>query len=338
MKRFYEGLKRWRSPLLLVAISLFTFAEAAAFNLETGISCGYDDNLLLTKGGPGAFFNQAEIDFRWNRSLSGATTLTLSAFADYCDYHGEDDRYQLGLGLESASRLQALPLSLEFFSLVNNRRNPLIPDNDFDALNLGGRLVWPFDLRLDLIFACELSWEKYCADYVTDGFHRKLSLGSGPTANQTRQARGDLSPGRGEPGSSRHNNGERSDRLTTIRFESAYAVNPYLELGGGIFYQQRHSSIDLESRTTSGLNLSLDRRITPTLSLNAAGGGERSSYKYDYQQKERREKNYFFTLGAAWRQGPWTISGSWSRLQRNSDLEEDNFRANQWQGRLSYSF
>ena len=331
----------WRSLLILTILCLLTPTSARAFDLEINVGGGYDDNPRLEKGSEGAAFTQAGVNIWQTLPLANcqATSITLSGFADYQQYNGLDNNWQLGGGLETSTELPELPCSLEFFSEAAAHRNPLIEDNDFDTLGLGGRLVWLAGPRLSLEFEVGLNWEDYCQTVAT-GKNKKVTVqslndsdGKGPLAGHQNPHDTDKT---GQP--KHHNSGHRSDRLVTTALKAFFAFTPYLDGGSELYWRHRHSSIDAEKRSAYGLGVNFNWHLAPTLEFVWALSGERVPYKYDYRKKERTEKIYTSEIAALWRRGNWTISGAWNWSKRDSIVNQDDYQRNQWQGRLTYSY
>ncbi len=309
--------------------------SAQAFDLEMSVGGGYDDNPYQEKGSEAAAFSQAEINIWWTLPLESypSTSITLLSFADYRLYNGLDDAWQLGGGLETSTELSWIPCSLEFFSEAAAHRNSLVDDNEFDSLSLGGRLVWPAGSRLSLEFETGLRWEDYCRT-VTAGKNKKDTV---HTLDDDTDGNLPHNPDKnGQP--KHHNQGDRSDRLVATALKAFYAFSPYLDAGSEFFWHHRHSSIDAEKRTTYGLGVNLNWHPTPTLEFVWALSGERIPYKYDYRKEKRTEKIYTSEITTSWRRGNWTISGAWSWSKRDSVVNEDDYRRNQWQSRLTYSY
>lgn len=331
----------WRGLLILTIICLLTATSARAFDLEISIGGGYDDNPRLEKGSEGALFSRTEVNIWQTLPLAScpSTSITLSGFADYQQYDGLDDNWQLGGGLETSTELPGLPCIFELFSEAAAHRNPLIDDNDFDALGLGGRLVWLAGPRLSLEFEAALNWEDYCRP-VAAGKNKKnsgCSLNDGACKNQSGDHQSPHDADKtGQP--KHHNSGDRSDRLVATALKAFYAFTPYLDGGSELFWRHRHSSIDAEKRSAYGLGVNLNWHPAPTLEFVWALSGERVPYKYDYRKKERTEKIYTSEIAIFWRRGNWTISGTWNWSKRDSVVNEDDYRHNQWQSRLTYSY
>ncbi len=332
----------WRDLLLLTFVCLCLVHNTWAFDLEMSVGGGYNDNPRLEKGSEGAAFSQAEINIWQTLSLASypSTAITFSGFADYQQYDGLDDNWQLGVGFETASKLPGLPCSIELFSEAAAYRNPLVDDNDFDALGLGGRLIWFVNSRLNLEFEAGLNWEDYLQT-VASGNNKKIpgqnlneNLNNGQAKDQNILHGADKK--NGQPRN--HNCGDRSDRLAAAALKVFYAFSPYLDCGSELFWRHRYSSIDTERRSAYGLGVNLNWHPTPTLELFWILSGERVPYKYDFQKKERIEKIYNSEVTASWRRGNWTISGTWNWNNRDSIVNADDYRRNQWQGRLTYSY
>ena len=326
----------WLGLLLLSITCLFTATSAQAFDLEMSVGGGYDDNPYQEKGSKEAAFSQAEINIWWTLPLESypSTSITLLSFADYRLYDGIGDSWQLGGGLESSTELSWIPCSLEFFSEAAAHRNSLVDDNEFDGLTLGSRLVWLAGSRLSLEFEAALRWEDYCRT-VAAGKNKKDTDHS----HDDDDADNDTPHNPDKTGQPKfHNKGDRSDRLVATAMKAFYAFTPYLDGGSELFWHHRHSSIDAERRSTYGLGVNLNWHPTPTLKMVWALSGERIPYKYDYQKEKHTEKIYTSAITASWRRGNWTISGAWSWSKRDSIVNEDDYRRNQWQGRLTYSY
>ena len=326
----------WRGLLLLSIICLLTATSARALELEMSVGGGYDDNPYQEKGSDGAAFSQAAINIWWRLPFESfpSTSITLLSFADYRLYDGLGDTWQLGGGLESSTELSWIPCNLEFFSEAVTHRNSLVDDNEFDGLSLGSRLVWLADSRLSLEFETSLNWEDYYrtvaagknkkgTDHSLDDDDSDHELPHNP--NKTGQPK-------------YHNKGDRCDRLVATTFKAFYAFSPYLDGSSEIFWHHRHSSIDAEMRSVYGLGVNFNCHPTPTLEFIWALSGERVPYKHDYRKEKRTEKIYTSEVTASWRRGNWTISGAWSWSKRDSIVNEDDYRRNQWQGRLTYSY
>ena len=331
----------WRGLLLLSITCLLTTTSAFALDLEMSVGGGYDDNPRLEKGSEGALFTEAEINIWWTLPLTSypSTSITLLSFADYQLYDGLDDNWRLGGGVLTSTQLPELPCSLEFSCDVAAYRNPLVDDNEFDNLSLGSRLIWFTGPRLNLEFEASLSFEDYCRT-VTAGKNKKndghnLNGGTGIAQPQNQQSLHNPD----KSGQSKyHNQGDRSDRLVATALKAFYAFTPYLDGGSEFFWRHRHSSIDAEKRSAYGLGVNLNWHPAPTLEFIWTLSGERVPYKYDYQKEERTEKIYTSEIIASWRRGSWTISGAWNWSNRDSVVNEDDYRHNLWQGRLTYSY
>ncbi|MEA3334225.1 MAG: hypothetical protein U9Q58_11615 [Pseudomonadota bacterium] len=311
----------WRGLLLSSIICLLTASSALALDAEMSVGSGYDDNPLLEQGSEGAAFTEAEVNIWWTVPLESypSTSITLLSFAGYQLYDGLDDNWRLGGGVLTSTQLSELPCSLEFACDAAAYRNTLVDDNEFDNLSLGGRLVWFAGSRLNLEFEANLSWENYC---------RPITPENQQNSHDPHKI--------GQP--KHHNQGDRSDRLVATAIKAFYAFTPYLDGGSEIFWRHRHSSIDAEKRSAYGLGLNLNWHPAPTLEFIWALSGERLPYKYDYRKKERTEKIYTSEIIASWRRGSWTISGTWNWSKRDSVINEDDYRHNLWQGRLTYSY
>ncbi|MEA1921682.1 MAG: hypothetical protein U9N63_03420 [Pseudomonadota bacterium] len=330
----------WRYLLLLSIICLLTATSAFALDLEMSVGSGYDDNPRLEKGSEGAAFTEAEINIWWTLPLPNypSTSITLLSFANYQLYDGLDDNWQLGAGVVTSTQLPELPCRLEFFSDIAAYRNPLVDDNEFDNLSLGSRLIWFAGSRLNLEFEASLSWEDYCRTITPEnqrnGGH---SLNGSTDKKQPVNQQNSLNPhNTGQP--KHHNSGDRSDRLVATALKAFYAFTPYLDGGSEVFWRHRHSSIDAEKRSAYGLGVNLNWHPTATLEFIWALSGERLPYKYDYRKEERTEKIYTSEIIASWRRGSWSISGAWNWSKRDSVINEDDYRHNLWQGRLTYSY
>lgn len=327
---------------MITVIGLLLAARALAIELEFGLGGGYDDNLYASSESPGAAFWQCEISAFQSLDLPAGTRLSFSTFADYRDYNGYDDNYQIGLGCEISRRPAELPLNIDLYSQVSSRRNPLIPDYELDALNLGLRLRPKLTPRLDLALTAEISWEDYVEEYVNgsnrggtplfgsnNGTNGGTGLGAGGKGN---------SNGKGHMNAGRDNNGSRHDRLFSLRLDGIYALNPELEIGGNLLYRIRRSTIDNEERQAYGAGLDICWRPRPDFSCSAFTQAERMAYRYERHQQDLVEDNLTFGLDLSWQTGPWTISGGWLGQRYRSDINLDNYHRNQWLGRLSYSF
>ncbi|MCK5540409.1 MAG: hypothetical protein KAI69_05725 [Deltaproteobacteria bacterium] len=332
--------------LLLSFTCLFMFSAAAsafALDLEISVSSGYDDNPRLEKGSEGAAFTETEVDMwqTWPLPNYPTTSITLLSFAGYQLYDGLDDNWQLGGGVITSTQLPELSCRLEFSGDLTAYRNPLVDDNEFDNLSLGSRLVWFAGSRLHLEFETNLSFEDYCRT-VSSGNHGE---------NCSDSVNNDAGKGNGRPENQQHphaphnnkqpqyhNSGDRSDQLFATALKAYYAFAPYLDGGSELFWRHRHSSIDAEKRSAYGLGVNLNWHPTATLEFIWALSGERLPYKYDYKKKERTEKIYTAKIIAAWHRGSWTISGTWDWSKRDSVINEDDYRHNLWQGRLTYSY
>ena len=332
MLQFKSG--NWRSLLLLSLICLLTATNARAFDLEMSLGGGYDDNPRLEKGSEGALFSQTEINLWQNLSLAcyPSTTITLLGFAAYQQFDGLDDNWQLGGGLETATELSWLPCIFEFFSETVAYRNPLVDENDFNSLGLGGRLVWLTGPRLTMEFETGFKWEDF-RQTITAETNKK---GAGNSHQKELEMAQHDPKKTGQP--KYHNSDDRSDRLIATAVKAFYAFTPYLDGGSELYWRQRHSSIDAEKRSAYGLGVNLNWHPAPNLEFVWMLGGERVPYKYDYRKEERIEKIYSSEIAASWRRGNWTISGAWSWSKRDSLVNEDDYQRNQWQSRLTYSY
>ncbi len=334
--------KKWNWPglLLLSIICLLTATSARALDLEMSVGSGYDDNPRLEKDSEGAAFTEAEINIWWTLSLPNypSTSITLLSFANYQLYDGLDDNWRLGAGVITSTPLPELPCNLEFFSDLAAYRNPLVDDNEFDNLSLGSRLIWFTGPRLNLEFEASLSFEDYCQT-ITTGNPKNSGHNLNDDASKSRQ--GDpRNPhalhGNGQP--KYHNSGDRNDRLVATALKAFYAFTPYLDGGSEVFWRHRHSSIDAEKRSAYGLGVNLNWHPISTLEFIWELNGERLPYEYDYQKEARTDKIYTSEIIASWRRGSWSISGAWSWSERDSVINEDDYRHNLWQGRLTYSY
>jgi len=304
------------------------------------VSSGYDDNPRQEKGSEGAAFTEAEINLWWILPLANypSTSITLLSFAGYQLFDGLDDNWRLGGGVITSTQLSELPCNLEFSCDIAAYRNPLVDDNEFDNLSLGGRLIWFARSRLNLEFEANLSWEDYCQTITSKknkpGGH---SLDSSTDKNRPENGKDSLVPHKtGQP--KYHNQGDRSDRLVTTALKASYAFTPYLDGGSGFFWRHRHSSIDAEKRSAHGLGVNLNWHPAPPLEFIWVLSGERIPYKYDYKKEEHTDKIYTSEISVSWRWGSWSISGAWDWSKRDSVINEDDYRHNLWQGRLTYSY
>lgn len=321
---------RWGCPGRLLSLLLVCFCLAtpvSAFDLGFNIGSGYDDNPRLEKGSEGALFTQTELDLGWTLPLESipAASISLFAFADYQLYSGLDNNWQLGGGLVSTTQVTTLPGTFNLFSEVAIYRNPLVNDNDFDALNIGSSFVWFADPQLSLEFETSLNWEDYC-DTVINGNHR-------PNTNNNHNSK-TQKPEKPQ----HHNSGDRSDRLFTTSLKSLYAFSPGIDGTSEIFWRHRHSSIDAECRSAYGLNLNFSWRPIPTVEFNWGLGGERIPYKYKYKKQTRTEKIYNLTTEISWYLQDFTFSAAWDWNDHNSTVKEDDYHRNRWQIRLKYSY
>ncbi|MCD6269067.1 MAG: hypothetical protein J7J71_02915 [Deltaproteobacteria bacterium] len=321
-------------------ICLLTTTCAFALELEMSVSSGYDDNPRQEKGSEGAAFTEAEINLWWILPLANypSTSITLLSFAGYQLFDGLDDNWRLGGGVITSTQLSELPCNLEFSCDIAAYRNPLVDDNEFDNLSLGGRLIWFAGSRLNLEFEANLSWEDYCQTITSKknkpGGH---SLDSSTDKNRPENGKDSLVPHKtGQP--KYHNQGDRSDRLVTTALKASYAFTPYLDGGSGFFWRHRHSSIDAEKRSAYGLGVDLNWHPAPPLEFIWVLSGERIPYKYDYKKEEHTDKIYTSEISVSWRWGSWSISGAWNWSKRDSVINEDDYRHNLWQGRLTYSY
>ena len=344
----------WRGLLLLSIICLLSATNTRALDLEMSVGGGYDDNPRLEKGSEGALFTQAEFNIWQTLPLAGcpSTSITLSGFADYQLYDGLDDNWQLGGGLKTSTELPGVPCSFELFSGAAAYRNPLVDDNEFDSLNFGGRLIWLATPRLSLELEAGLSWEDYCRTVAagnnnkdsgcsSNGGACKKNNGCSSNDGACKDQSGDhqsLHDADKTEQPKHHNSGDRSDRLVTTALKTFYAFTPYLDGGSELFWRHRHSSIDAEKRSAYGLGVNFNWHPAPTLEFVWALSGERVPYKYDYRKNEHTEKIYTSEITAFWRRGNWTVSGAWNWSKRDSVVNQDDYRHNQWQGRLTYSY
>ena len=331
----------WWSFIIFTLVCLGSPPGARAFDLEMSLGGGYDDNPRLEKNSEGALFSLSEINLWQNLPLDRypSTAITLSGFANYQQFDGLDDNWQLGAGLESVTKLPGLPCIFELFSAVVAYRNPLVDDNDFDSLNLGGRLIWLAGPRLSLEIESALKWEDY-RQTLTAG-KRKNGAGKPQIENFNNSHQEELeithdSDKTGQP--KYHNSGDRNDRLVTAAVKAFYAFTPFLDGGSKLYWRQRHSSIGAEKRSAYGLGLNLNWHPAANLEFIWMLSGERVPYKYDYQNEDHTEKIYSSEIAASWRRGRWSISGAWSWSRRDSLVNEDDYQKNQWQSRLTYSY
>jgi len=322
------GKKKWPGLLLFLLLICFWFTSSAkAFDLELGLSSGYDDNPHQEKGSEGALFTQTGLDLGWTLPLKliPATSISLFGFAAYQCYSGLDDNWQLGGGLASATQISKIPGTLSFFSEAACYRNPLVSDNDYDTFNLGSNFTWFAGPQLSIELETSLGWEDYC-DKVTNGKHpHKNSTNSKHNAQTAKPPE-------------HHNRGDRYDRLFTTSLKSLYAFSPDFEGTGTIFWRYRHSSIDAECRNAYGLNLDLSWRPIPAIEINWELGGERVPYKYTYKKKSRTENIYNLGVTVSWYLHDFTLQSGWDWSKRDSIVNEDDYQRNQWQIRLKYSY
>ena len=324
----HDVKRKW--PGLLLSLLLICFgltSPATAFELELGISSGYDDNPYQEKGSEGAIFTQAELGLGSTLPLKfiPATTLSLFGFAAYQCYSGLDDNWHLGGGLASATQVTSIPGTLSFFSEAAGYRNPLVSDNDYDTLSLGSNFTWFAGPQLSIELETSLGWEDYC-DSVTSGGHPHKNSSNSKHKTQTAN----------QP--EHHNSGDRNDRLFTTSLKSLYAFSPDFEGAGTVFWRYRHSSIDAECRRAYGLNLDLNWRPIPAVECNWQLGGERIPYKYKYHKQSRTENIYNLGVEISWYLQNFTLQAGWDWNKRDSIVNEDDYQRNQWQIRLKYSY
>ncbi len=324
-----QAIKR-KWPGLLLSLFLIGFwftASATAFELNLGLSSGYDDNPRQEENSEGALFTQSELDLSWTlpQNFFPATSISLYGFAAYQCYSGLEDNWQLGGGLASAVSLRIIPGVLSFFSEAGIYRNPLISDNDYDSLSLGTTFTWFAGSRLNIELGSSLDWEAY-RDRVVSGRHPH----SNPH-NSGRQAQTHKPP-------PAHNLDDRNDRLFTTSLKSLYAFSPDFDGTGTVFWRYRHSSIDSECRRAYGLNLDLNWRPLPAVAIDWQLGGERVPYKYKYHKQSRTENIYNLGVMLSWYRRNLTLQAGWDWNKRNSDINEDDYQQNQWQIRLKYSY
>ncbi len=314
--------------LIISASGGFRFTSpASAFELELGISSGYDDNPRQEEGSEGALFSRTELDFSLTspRKFIPATTISLYGFAAYQCLSGLDDNWYLGAGLASATSLTKIPGALSFFGEAACYRNPLISDNDYDSLSLGSDFTWFTGPQLNVTLEAGLSWEDY-RDEVTSCRRPQ------PKASNLRHK----PPANGRP--KFHTSEERNDRLLTTAIKSFYAFSPDFDGTGTIFWRYRHSAVDSECRQAYGLNLDLSWRPVPALALDWQLGAEQAPYKYRYQKEFRTENIYNLGIMLSWYLHNFTLEAGWDWDKRDSDVNEDDYHRNQWQIQLKYSF
>ncbi len=313
--------------IIAALVCFWLTVPATAFELELGISSGYDDNPRQEEGSGGALFSRTELNLSLTspQKFIPATTISLFGFAAYQCLSGLDDNWYLGAGLASATSLKKVPGSLSFFGETACYRNPLISDNDYDSLSLGSNFTWFASPQLNITLETGLSWEDYCDD-VTSGRH--------PHLNSNKFRHKTQAYGRPEL----HISEERNDRLLTTAIKSFYAFSPDFDGTGTIFWRYRHSSVDAECRQAYGLNLDLNWHPIPAIAVDWQLGSEQVPYKYKYQKQSRTENIYNLGIIISWYLHNFTLQTGWDWDKRDSDVNEDNYHRNQWQIQLKYSY
>jgi outer membrane protein assembly factor BamA len=299
---------------------------------------GYDDNPAELRGGTGAAFAKTRLDGRQRFSLEALPSFTfaLQGFAVARCYENFSDTRQLGAELEGIWQFPETPGQLELALNVADFHNPEVEDEDFNQLGVALRLNRDLNARLSLGWEGSLNWEDYGPDSKNSQAPKPHPGNGKGVFDKSRQSHRPPHP---EPPSRHHNQGERHDRVIGSSVDTLFAINPFIDTGAEIFWQNRHSSLDSEKSSTWGGQLKFFLHPQNDLQLEIALSAARTPYRYKLQGEKRTEKTYSSTINMNYDfNSHWSWSGGWEWFRQDSKTSDDEYSRNQWYTKIDFSY